>query len=270
MKEEETGKVSIPVEQNLSGESQVINQPEQGRHDPFFKAWNLMINSRFRDAFRKIIVALVSVIITLCFIVLFIYIIPGLSEIAPVKKRVLTNSPELKKEAPYKRQTGIITRDIQRLSRKYNGYTTGQSYIVINTTYNRFSLFRNKKMIREGFCSSGSYTLLQSHGTKFWIFKTPKGKYWIQSKTKYPVWKKPDWAFVEEGLPIPPVNDPSRFEHGVLGDYAMSIGDGYLIHGTIYKRLLGMPVTHGCVRLNDEDLEYIFNTLNIGSKVYIF
>jgi L,D-transpeptidase ErfK/SrfK len=55
-----------------------------------------------------------------------------------------------------------------------------------------------------------------------------------------------------------------------LGDYALAIGDGYLIHGTIYKRFLGMPVTHGCVRLNDEDLEVIYNTLNIGSKVYIF
>ena len=40
-----------------------------------------------------------------------------------------------------------------------------------------------------------------------------------------------------------------------LGDYALALGDGYLIHGTIYKRFLGMPVTHGCVRLNDEDLE---------------
>jgi L,D-transpeptidase ErfK/SrfK len=31
-----------------------------------------------------------------------------------------------------------------------------------------------------------------------------------------------------------------------------------------------MPVTHGCVRLNDEDLKVIYNTLSIGSKVYIF
>jgi lipoprotein-anchoring transpeptidase ErfK/SrfK len=50
----------------------------------------------------------------------------------------------------------------------------------------------------------------------------------------------------------------------------MSLGDGYLIHGTIYKRFIGMPVTHGCVRLGDEDLKAIFNTLSIGSKVYIF
>ena len=68
----------------------------------------------------------------------------------------------------------------------------------------------------------------------------------------------------------PPKDDFSRYEYGVLGDYALAIGDGYLIHGTIYKRFLGMPVTHGCVRLNDEDLEVIYNTLNIGSKVYIF
>jgi len=34
--------------------------------------------------------------------------------------------------------------------------------------------------------------------------------------------------------------------------------------------LLGMPVTHGCVRMDDEDLEAVFNTMRIGSKVYIF
>jgi lipoprotein-anchoring transpeptidase ErfK/SrfK len=112
--------------------------------------------------------------------------------------------------------------------------------------------------------------MLQTKGNKKWIFKTPKGKYSIQFKTTNPVWKRPDWAFVEEGLPIPSANDNSRYEYGVLGDYALGIGDGYMIHGTLYKRFLGMPVTHGCVRLNDEDLKVIFNTLSIGSKVYIF
>ena len=112
--------------------------------------------------------------------------------------------------------------------------------------------------------------LFRSEGDMKWIFKTPKGKYRIQGKTTNPVWRKPDWAFVEEGLPIPSKDHHTRYEYGVLGDYALSIGDGYLIHGTIYKRFLGMPVTHGCVRLADDDLEVIFNTLSIGSKVYIF
>ncbi len=219
---------------------------------------------------RNLLLIVISVFIAFFIFVFILYFVPSLKELSPVHKTRITSIKELHIETGYKKQIGLITRDIQRLKRKYNAYTSGQSYIVINTTDNKFFLYRNKKLIREGFCSSGSYTMLQTESDKKWIFKTPKGKYWIQGKTTNPVWKKPDWAFVEEGLPIPPKDDFSRYEYGVLGDYALAIGDGYLIHGTIYKRFLGMPVTHGCVRLSDEDLEVIFNTLSIGSKVYIF
>lgn len=212
--------------------------------------------------------SLLSAVLIFCFIV---YFVPYLGEKLASSKIFVTKDPELRKDASYKKQIGLLNRDIQRLTRKYNSYTSGQSYIVINTTKNRFWLYRNKELVREGFCSSGSYTMLKTaSGDRKWIFRTPKGKYHIQGKTTHPVWRRPDWSFVEEGLPVPSPDDPSRYEYGVLGDYAMAIGDGYLIHGTIYKRFLGMPVTHGCVRLNDEDLEAIFNTLSVGSKVYIF
>jgi hypothetical protein len=206
------------------------------------------------------------------FIFFFIlYLVPDLQEMTSGHKVAIANNKEIKSDAAYKKQIGLMTKDIQRFSRKYSAYTSGQSYIVINTTDNRFSLYRNKKLIREGFCSTGSLTMLKTEkGDKFWVFKTPKGKRSIHGKITNPSWNRPDWSFIEEGLPVPPRNSPARYESGVLGDYAMSIGDGYLIHGTIYKRFLGMPVTHGCVRLNDEDLEVVYNTLNIGSKVYIF
>lgn len=224
---------------------------------------------RFR-IFRTILIIFISVLSVIFLLIFILYFVPVMQEKISGKKTEMTSNRDLKQDASYKKQIVLLTKDIQRLSRKYNAYTSGQSYIVINTTENRFSLYRNKKLMREGFCSSGSYTMLQTEGNKKWIFKTPKGKYWIQGKTTNPVWKKPDWAFVEEGIPIPKKDDFSRYEYGVLGDYALAIGDGYLIHGTLYKRFLGMPVTHGCVRLNDEDLEVIFNTLSIGSKVYIF
>jgi len=44
-------------------------------------------------------------------------------------------------------------------------------------------------------------------------------------------------------------------EAGVLGDYALGFGQGYFIHGTLYTRLLGRNVTHGCIRVADKDLE---------------
>ncbi|OFX86411.1 MAG: hypothetical protein A2W99_13560 [Bacteroidetes bacterium GWF2_33_16] len=161
-------------------------------------------------------------------------------------------------------------KNILKLQRKLDSNTPNSAYLVINTTDNSFRLLSGKRLVRKGVCSTGSYTLLQSNDDKQWIFKTPRGVKRIHGKTTYPVWKKPDWAFIEEGLPVPPANDNSRFEYGTLGDYALSIGDGYLIHGTLYQRLLGLPVTHGCVRLNDEDLKAVYNTLSIGSKVFIY
>lgn len=247
-----------------------VNQAED--YASIIKLWYQKVrqNRKLVFALRTIQVSLITILSILSVFTFILYIVPGLQEVTSGQKSKFINDQEFKDDQNYKKQTAIIARDIQRLSRKYSSYTSGQSYIVINTTDNRFSLYRNKKLIREGFCSSGSYTMLKTEGERKWIFKTPKGKYWIQGKITSPVWRKPDWAFVEEGLPIPAADHPSRFEYGVLGDYAMSIGDGYLIHGTLYKRFLGMPVTHGCVRLNDEDLKAIYNTLNIGSKVYIF
>ncbi|HPR74271.1 MAG TPA: L,D-transpeptidase [Bacteroidales bacterium] len=200
----------------------------------------------------------------------FIWVIPALQEISTGDNSDAIVSRDLGDEQEYRRYIASIKRDIQGLTNRYNRYTSGQSYLVINTTENLFYLYRNRKLVREGHCSSGSYTLLMTEEGRSWIFKTPKGKFRIQGKVVNPVWTKPDWAFVEEGLPVPPYNHPSRYEYGVLGEYAMSLGDGYLIHGTLYKRFLGMPVTHGCVRLNDEDLEAVFKTLSIGSLVYIF
>ena len=219
---------------------------------------------------RKIFLRLAAFIFMISLMLVISYLVPALQEIHFGKKEAVTSSDELKKDGVYKKLISQMNRDVQGLSRKYGSYTSGQSYMVINTTKNKFLLYRNKKLMREGFCSSGSYKMLQTLEGRSWIFKTPKGKFWVQGKTTNPTWKRPDWAFVEEGLPIPPENDGSRYEYGVLGDYALSLGDGYLIHGTIYKRFIGMPVTHGCVRLNDDDLETIFNTLSIGSKVYIF
>ncbi len=102
-----------------------------------------------------------------------------------------------------------------------------------------------------------------------WVFDTPRGQFTIQSKLVNPVWVKPDWAFLEEGQAVP-VDPLERLEPGTLGDYALGFGQGYFIHGTLYPRLLGQNVTHGCIRLNDEDLRAVFKLTDIGTPVLIF
>lgn len=271
-----------PVDSNQDQSNPIDNAHDESKSDSKGIAQSELVlmlsgylNKLIRNPVLRIVVAktiLITAIVLIVFFIFsyFVYIVPSLQEMG-ARQQELTNNLELKNDPEYKKQINTLSKDVQRLSRKFAAYTPGQSYLVINTTDNRFLLYRNKKLVREGYCSSGSYTRLSTaEGTRHWIFKTPKGEFWIQQKITKPLWIRPDWSFVEEGLPIPAPNDESRFEYGVLGDYAMSLGDGYLIHGTLYKRFLGMPVTHGCVRLNDDDLEAIYNTLNIGSKVYIF
>ena len=156
------------------------------------------------------------------------------------------------------------------LQRKFTALTPAAPYLIVDTSSDRFYLMAGKKILRQGMCSTGSYTLLKTEDQRQWIFKTPRGMFRIQNKQESPVWRKPDWAFIEEGLPVPPPNAAERFEAGVLGEYGLYLGDGYLIHGTLYKRFLGMPVTHGCVRMGDEDLRSVYQNLQIGSKVFIF
>ncbi len=161
-------------------------------------------------------------------------------------------------------------RNIQYNESKLENLKPVKPYIVVNTTENRFSLRNvNGDTIRTGICSTGKNEILIA-GNKRIVFKTPKGIFTVRNKQQNRPWIKPDWAFIEDGLPIPSARSAERIDYSTLGDYAMEIGNGYMLHGTLYQRFLGLPVTHGCVRLGDKDLEVIYNTLSKGSKVYIY
>ena len=157
-----------------------------------------------------------------------------------------------------------------KLQKKLAALAPKGQYVVIDTANNRVYLRDGERTLREMIASCGSgNVLVDPVGGRTWTFDTPRGQFKVQSKVNNPVWIKPDWAFIEEGEPIP--KDPrQRADANVMGDYALGIGRGYFIHGTLYKRLLGRNVSHGCVRLGDEDLEFLFKTATLGTKVIIF
>lgn len=141
--------------------------------------------------------------------------------------------------------------------------------VVVDTARGRLVVERGGEILREAACSAGSGTVLVEPGNRVWVFDTPIGERIVTEKRRNPVWIKPDWAFVEEGMQ-PPESWRARRDDVSLGDYALSLGDGYLIHGTLFQSLLGQPVTHGCIRLGDEDLEYVWQTVGVGTRVYLF
>jgi lipoprotein-anchoring transpeptidase ErfK/SrfK len=69
---------------------------------------------------------------------------------------------------------------------------------------------------------------------------------------------------------IPPQGTKHRTIKGELGHYRLDLGDGYLLHGTPYARSIGAAVTHGCVRLHDDDIEWLYENVPVGTKVYIY
>jgi L,D-transpeptidase YbiS len=144
-------------------------------------------------------------------------------------------------------------------------------YVVVDTASNLVYLKRGAETLYTARASTGSGALLVDprDPSRGWKFDTPRGIFTITSKLVNPVWIKPDWAFIEEGQPVP-TDREDRIETGVLGQYALGFGDGYFIHGTLYTRLLGTNVTHGCIRLGEEDLRHVFQAVSLGAAVIIF
>ena len=71
-------------------------------------------------------------------------------------------------------------------------------------------------------------------------------------------------------LYIPPFVTQNRKVEGELGRYALDLGDGYLIHGTADPKSIGRAVTHGCIRLGDDDIEWLYRNVPRGTTVHIY
>ncbi len=171
---------------------------------------------------------------------------------------------------PASREAARLIGERQRLAAGLRRRVPRGSWIVIDQTHNRLRLMRGLATILEAPCSAGSGMVLkEGSGGRVWVFDTPRGRFEVLSKAEKPVWRKPDWAFVEEGEPIP-TNPGDRLEYGSLGEYALYFGNGYMIHGTLYERLLGRPVSHGCIRLGREPLREVFRQAPLGTPVYIY
>lgn len=113
-----------------------------------------------------------------------------------------------------------------------------------------------------------------AHGVGRQDWKTPLGRTTVQKKVKDPVWRPPESIRREHaamGDFLPEVV-PAGI-HNPLGLYALYLnlpGD-YRIHGTDVDKIygIGMQITHGCVRMYPEDIEQLFQMVDVGTTVHI-
>ena len=102
-------------------------------------------------------------------------------------------------------------------------------------------------------------------------WETPLGETTVVAKAKNPTWWVPASVrreHAEMGDPLPSVVPPGP--DNPLGTRVLKLNmPGYLIHGTNQPYGVGMRVSHGCVRLYPENIEFLYTLVDIGEAVTI-
>ena len=184
---------------------------------------------------------------------------------APVKL------PELRMRVQaLEQEAALIEEENKGIRNMLKAMDDGEIYLVVDTENNRLTMRRGETVLLTTKVGTGSRQFVKEETGRNWMFESPTGSLTVLGKERNPVWIRPDWSYVEENMPVPAGDDPDRIVRGVLGKYALLLGNGYKIHGTKYKNLLGTHFTHGCISVGDRDLELLHETVKIGTKVYIY
>jgi len=188
-----------------------------------------------------------------------------------------------------KLELSVLKRKVQKLELLAEMRTQKGRYLVVDRAKGKFWIRDGKFVIYEGVCGVGK-------GVK-WIrnkkfnFETPAGIYHVKRKLLNPWWIRPNWFWYERGLEVPKkwIRFPKNitFERavafynslskedklrvraipGYLGKYVLDLGGGIFIHYSKHNR---GAVSHGCIRVSEEDSEIIWKLLEVGDPVYIF
>ena len=122
----------------------------------------------------------------------------------------------------------------------------GKFTIVVDKSQNQLLLTENNQFIKSYLVATGKDN------------STPVGTFKIVTRIPNPVWYK-------QGAVVPP-DSPEN----ILGTRWLGIDQqGYGIHGSVDPTAIGKQVTAGCVRMNNKDVEELFDIVPVGTEVTI-
>ena len=128
--------------------------------------------------------------------------------------------------------------------------TTPKQVIIINTRTNRLGYYKSGKLVKEFRVATGKAST-----------PTPTGKTKVVNKIK----NRPYYAGgIAGGAPNNPLG--KRWIGLHLGG---TYGTTYGIHGNIDASSIGKHVSGGCIRMHNDEVEWLFDQINIGATVLI-
>jgi lipoprotein-anchoring transpeptidase ErfK/SrfK len=99
-------------------------------------------------------------------------------------------------------------------------------------------------------------------------YETPTGVFAVTDKATDPDWVQFDWKDPSRAIrlvPPGPDNPLGRRWIGFASGYGWQIG----FHGTPHPELLGQAVSHGCVRMRNDDVVKVYDRVRIGTVVIV-
>jgi L,D-transpeptidase ErfK/SrfK len=97
-------------------------------------------------------------------------------------------------------------------------------------------------------------------GRRGW--ETPTGEFQVLNVQRDPVWKHP---FKGNLIPPGPGNPLGDRWIGFWSDGKNTVG----FHGTPHESLIGQAVSHGCVRMRNQDIRALFELVRVGTPVSV-
>ncbi len=127
--------------------------------------------------------------------------------------------------------------------------------ILINRGSNRLTLFHSDNKVWRSFPVATGQA----------VYPTPAGRFQIVVKQVDPWWYPPTYDSWAQGLsPVPPGPD------NPLGTRWMGLSaPGVGIHGTDEPGSIGWNASHGCIRMQVVDSEWLFDHVRVGTTVFI-
>jgi L,D-transpeptidase YbiS len=149
---------------------------------------------------------------------------------------------------------------------------SSQTKIRISIGDQKLELWRRGKRIRTFPVSTSRFGL----GTEDGSLRTPLGRFVIGEKIGE---AQPSGTIFRARVPLKPGEPPPETEdwitsrilwlHGVDPENANTRDRYIYIHGTKHEGTIGIPDSHGCVRMRNDDVIELFRLVEEGARVTI-
>jgi lipoprotein-anchoring transpeptidase ErfK/SrfK len=176
-------------------------------------------------------------------------------QFAPAKPGLAVNTKTMRAALVQLLRDGTRT-PLQLLTQPVHAKRTVANFgpvIVITRGVNSLKLYNGRKLVRTFRVATG-----QS------IYPTPAGVWHIVDKQRNPWWYPPTSSWAKGLKPIPP--GPGN----PLGTRWMALNaSGVGIHGTNAPASIGYSASHGCIRMQVPEAEWLFQHVQLGTPVVI-